>query len=822
MRFALQELALFVKGLDKIEKEKIIERIEEALSEVETVSSFGDEYEDVLVAKVLEVKKHPALDKLWVVKVDLGKGGQKTVVTGAGNLKPGDLVPYTRVGGKVPVNPYPDKWDGVISKKEFKGVISEGMLNSPYELGLGNEHDRIMVFPITDTVFNFKIGESLASLLGKDEVIIEIENKALTHRGDLFSIIGMAQELGALLGLSFSPPRWWYKKGIKLDRLDDVKIAHTEKEDVWRYVLVKATLKTESTPFDIRVFLRKHGIKVHGVLAVDLTNYIMLLAGQPVHAFDLTKLKKVSGSSNLEFSVRWSKEGESLTTLDGTVRTFSDKEALLILCNNKPVAIAGVIGGEETAVDESTKEVLFEIATFKKTSVRRTVMNTGIFTDASVVFSRQQDPEKIEGVVGFLINYVDPLGWVQKYEKPSRKRHITFDLDKAEQFLDVKIDQKDITKLTALGFMLNNQKDKKITVSVPTYRFDVEIPEDIYEEIVRLKGYKEVRLNPLIITHRESRVDDKLFLASKIRSQLSTLGFIEAINYVFVSKEEYANLLIPTKNLYRIVNAVSEDVEYMRSNIFGSLIKTLVHNKVYTQRMYLFEIGSVFSKGLGTNSENVPNERLHLGMVIYDTLRKLSPNVLTRYIKKLEEVLNEKLSVAPLEKKIDDPIFTDIRDAFNPYASGVVVSDNKVVVGIIGALKHKVLYNLGLNYPVFVAEINLSPFVKKAKKEGGVMPPLRFPPVYQDVCFVTPKGVFYQQLVDKIEEAIAESDHTDISISYELFDVYHNQDGSRNLTFRFRFASFKRTLKEEEVNRIRKRIVESVCTLEGVTLKGAE
>ena len=821
MKYAFNELAKYAVGLKDLGVDRVVERIEEAISEVEEVYEVGGELRHVEVARLVEVKPHPSKKNLLVTKVQTSVG-VKTVVTAAFNVKPGMWVPFVQVGGKVPVNAYPDKFDGVIKPRKFGEITSEGMMLSELELGLGQDHSKIMELPSKYAGKQAKVGMSLSEYLDLTDTIIEIENKAITHRGDLFSLLGMAYELAGLFNLEFKKPGWWYSQGVSWQYKGVGPQLGELPPEVYRYNLVHAKWTNSPSPLEYKVLLYKHGIKSHSLI-VDFTNYLLLVAGQPVHAFDLDKLLKlckVAKPSDLVFGVRWSKEGETLVTISGEEKVFKKDQALLITCNNIPVAMAGVVGGAQTAVDINTKRVALEIANFSKYAVRRTMMATGVMTDAGVVFSRQQDPYKIDGVVKHIVDSTQAVDIVEKQNYDFKPSAVKVTIGYLQGFLNMPVEHSDIKALTRFGFTVKQAGPDTFQITAPTFRLDIGIPQDIAEEIVRIKGYSQVRLTPIVAAHTFATVVKDYQLSNSIRNYLKAKGLTEVINYSFVSAKDYTELGLSLADLYKITNAASQEVEYMRGFIVPQLVKVLNNNRLYTPNVEVFEVGKTFLKSLGKNREDVPYERLSLGMLLYDQFGNHDVFELKRILEGLFADLNlPNAYVTPL-KKVEQG---SLESMFNPYASGQIYVEDKPV-GVIGLLKSSIWKGMGLAHPIVAAELDLTYIQdlwnQNHYKLGEV---LEHPPVWEDLCFIVDASQPFIDLEKALQKGIqrAQKQVRNLHVSYFVLDIYYppKERAVKHVTFRLRYVGLDRTLTDDEIAKVRQIIVGTVAQQVGAKLK---
>ncbi len=556
-------------------------------AEVEEIKNQAELLDNVVVGKIKEISDHPNADKLKLVKVDAGEELQ--IVCGGTNLKQDALVAVGKIGAKV-------RWHGegepvVLEKAKIRGEESFGMICASDEIGLGEcEEGEIMILD------KGEIGQDLAEALNLDDKVLDIDNKSLTHRSDLFGHLGIAREYAAITRKKLKAPKLKTPKGKNTYKL---KVQVQEPELCPRYMaIVLDQVEIKESPDWMQQRLIAIGMRPINNI-VDITNYVMLEYAQPLHAFDYHKL------FNHEIIVRSAKQGEKITSLDNKAHKLD--ESMLMICDaQKPVAIAGVMGGANSEIEEKTKTIVLESASFNKASIRKTARKLGLHSESSMRF------EKGPGLVLPEQALMRAVELFQKYAsaKVASKVHdvcaaklkektIKLDLEKLQQVAGVEISLKEVVNiLNALG--LKTKKDLK--VNIPLFRTDLNIQEDLIEEVTRIYGYDNIKPQALVGTLEPVEPLVELKWADKIREILSGWGFNETMNYSFQSEE-------PQGEYLELKNPSSEDLKYLRTSLLPGLLKnTELNLNNNFKDLKLFEIGHVYSKP--------SNEKQVLGFVM--------------------------------------------------------------------------------------------------------------------------------------------------------------------------------------------------------------
>ncbi len=809
--------------------DKLVEKIGAQLGAVEEVIDVGKKYQGIVVAKVVSCQKHAQADKLSVCKIDDGKivqnvsrdaEGYVEVVCGAPNVREGLLVAWIPPGAIVPSTL--NKEPLTIEAREIRGVVSNGMLASLHELGISDDHSGILELSEREVAGPPRPptpGMSLAEALALDDYVIDIENKMFTHRPDCFGILGVAREVAGIQSLAFASPEW-YVKPLPLQTPQSPNLQLEVKNElpqlVPRFMAVAiANVQVKQGPVWLQSYLSRVGIRPINNI-VDLTNYFMMLTGQPLHAYDADKLGKKAGGQGLSLETRLSKSGDKLKLLGGKEITFQNDSTIIITANDVPVGIGGVMGGADTEVDTSTKNIVLECATFDMYTIRKTAMELGLFTDAVTRFTKGQSPLQNDRVLAKAAADIQRLAGgevasaVQDAHgelKPSPPVNVTTGF--VNERLGEQLSAEDMAKLLRNVEFLVDAQGEELMVTPPFWRTDIEIPEDVVEEIGRLYGYDHL---PLVLPRRDltpAKRDKLLELKSTLRQRLAAAGANELLTYSFV----HGNLLDKVgqdKNLaFQLANASSPDLQYYRLSLTPSLLEKIHPNiKAGYNQFALFEFGKTHMKGEMDEAEpEVPNEDNHLALIFVADDKTASQSYegaayyqAKKYLDTILPAEGQKLT--PLEQfdLTKDEWGAQLCAPYEPKRSGVIVRDDQVW-GVVGEFKASVRQALKLpNYSAgfeFVLDI--------AKKDTATYKALpRFPKVEQDICLKVAADMPYQQLFDFVQDELSKTQPKKTLSKLDPVDIYQREDDKahRQITLRLSIASYERTLTDDEVNKL--------------------
>lgn len=773
--------------LSGLDLDRLIHQFTLSTAEVEEVTPMGGDLKDVVAGKILSVENHPDSKKLHLLKVD---GGDKIydVVCGAPNVREGLIVPFVKEGGRA---------GGMdIACAKIAGYESHGMCCSERELGISADHGGLMELPDDTTV-----GKDITELYAIHDTVFEVDNKSLTNRPDLWGHYGIAREFAALSGRVLKPLSLLDLSSF--DALSPIDIAVLDKELCYRYSGLKVrNITRKVSPVNMRIRLFYCGMRAINLLA-DLTNYLMLEMGQPMHAFDCAKVdsievRRFSGSSEFQ-------------TLDGVTRRI-DENTLMICTKGAPVAVAGIMGGLDSEIAEDTDSLLLESANFDAVSVRKTSTRLGLRTDASMRYEKTLDPEMTVTAIGRfmqLLTEIDPgVQVISSLTDVSVKSYpeITLRFDKryVDRYTGIDISDEQILKtLTALGFQAVLENGE-FNVQVPSWRRtkDVTIKADIIEEITRIYGYDNftvsTTVSPLLPQKRfaENKADN---FAKDILVQ--RFGFSEVHSYLWNDAKKCKELGLEIEPNVKLLNAQTPDHETLRNEMGPSLLITLSENKGFAPEFGVFEIARV-AEGLKENGE--VNERKKLGIALFSR---------TRTEKELYFHLLSIIKTLGMEIKRAALSFSSARPEHSwqhPRNTAVILCDAEKL-GTVCTLHPAVRGKLDKKAAVVAAQLDMDVFAALPTRDIAYQAPSRFPGIDYDLSLTLPENVRFAHMEPCWQEQPL---LTGVSLvdSFELA-------GARSITLRFAFSSQEKTLSREEVQPKIDCILEKLKVL-GIALRG--
>jgi phenylalanyl-tRNA synthetase beta chain len=792
--------------------DELVEMIGAQLGAVEEVVDLGKKYQGIVVVKVVSCEKHPNADKLSVCTIDDGgitpdvnrdENGYVQVVCGAPNVRAGLIVAWLPPGSTVPSTI--DKDPFVLEARELRGVVSNGMLASASELAISDDHSGIVELGEDVTP-----GSDFAETYQLNDYIIDIENKMFTHRPDCFGLLGVAREVAGIEHKQFISPDWY------LTGLDRIKPGHTKlplqvknelTDLVPRFMAVTmAEVVVKPSPFALQTYLSRIGLRPINNI-VDITNYIMYLTGQPTHAYDADKLQKYG---ELSLETRMSRKGDKINLLNGTEIELQDDSTVLITSNDVPVGIAGVMGGADTEVDDTTKNIVLECANFDMYSIRRTSMKYGLFTDAVTRFnkgqSRLQNDRILEEAVAMIQSFATAhvASEVMDVHTSVPALHtVQVTVDFIASRLGVKLSAEEIATLLQNVEFTVAVHGEELHITAPFWRTDIEIAEDIVEEVGRLYGLDRL---PLQLPDRDVTPvvpDARLSLKSTLRDKLSRSGANEVLTYGFVHGDLLAKVGQDVSQAFRLTNALSPDLQYYRLSMTPSLLEKVHPNvKAGYGKFALFELGKVHSK-TEVDDDGLPKEfdRLALVLALDSKVAKAETTGAPYYATKqyLEAVFgNVRLEPVTDSPFADHPMFSQLLAPFEPVRSAIVFKNDKLT-GVIGEYKSAV--KKALKLPDYCAgfETFLSPLLDE-DHTADYVPISRFPKVEQDITLRVPTELAYSKLADFIYEHLHQLEDTHFTVT--PLDIFQKEDSHKNVSFRITISSYERTLTAIEVNKL--------------------
>ena len=675
--------------------EELIRLIGARLVEVEGVIDETHKYDNIYIVKVLACEKIPDTH-LTLCQIDCGKDETVQVVCGAPNVREGMMAAWIAPGAIVPASVHEDA-PFVIGKRKMRGYESSGMLAGADELDFGDDHSGIV--EIDPEMAN--PGDLLAEVFDLSDLILEIENKSLTHRPDCFGIIGFAREVAGILQQRFDEPNFYenedvFPKGFLVfdgdevrSKDDELAIEISDSAICPRYsgaiLRVKEATGRENYLSIMQVLIAKSGMTPVSRI-VDVTNYVMLLTGQPLHAFDYDKFIAVGGTDTATIKVRLARKGEKLELLDKRMVELNEND-IVICSGEKPVALAGAMGGLSTAIDEHTKNIILESASFSLYNLRKTQMSHGIFTEAITRFTKGTPPA---GTFWVLVKAIDEIaGKVLSIRDtfPGREElaDVVVSIDEINALLGTGYDSDLIVDvLENVGFVVKKKKNE-LRISAPGWRTDIHIKEDIIEEVGRLLGYDNI--TPVLPLHRTAERNRMRELKSGVRELMRALGANEILSYSFVSKRLMERAGQNIKEAYEIINSLSPDLQYFRQSIVPSLLeKAYMNQKMPVEKFAIFEMNMVYRKSFGLDEDGVPEGLTSLGFVVAE--RKNNGTAYykaKKYVDKLLSRFNIEVDYLPMVESEEAEA-----KPFEPKRSAKIVTKDGEYLGVVGEFKNSV------------------------------------------------------------------------------------------------------------------------------------
>ncbi len=776
-----------LSGLDKLE---LIHKLSLSTAEVENEIFFkGSDLSGVVVAEIMSVEDHPKSEKLHLLKVDAGDGKLTDVVCGAPNVRVGMKTAFAKVGAQL--------GEITIAPRPLAGFESFGMCCSEAELGISDDHSGIM--DITEDVKN---GTDIKDVYAIDDIIFEIDNKSLTNRPDLWSHYGFAREFAALADRKLKP-----LECEDLSAYDNLKKVDMKIEDplCQRYSCMQVENITRSiSPVNMRIRLFYCGMRGINFLA-DLTNYLMLEVGQPMHAFDSRKVEKIR--------IKRFDTPFTFTTLDGVERNI-DENTLMICNDNTPVAIAGIMGGLDSEIVEDTTTLTLESATFDAVSIRKSTVRLAHRTDASMRYEKCLDPEMTTLAIARFINllkkYNPEAQVVSALTDEYAKRYETVKLDFDKNFVDrytgIEISNDTIVKtLTDLGFEVTLDGDN-FSVTVPSWRAtkDVTIKADIIEEITRIYGYDNFDINTAKAPLYPVRAEAIKTAEDRIKDLLvKKFGLHELHSYVWAYNDEMKDLGLDVEENVKLLNATNPNIETIRKSIIPTQLCQVKTNTSFSPDFGIFEVGRVVE---GLKDDGLCNERKKLAITLFSK---------TKDIKTLYTELRDILAVMALNIKHTEFTFKAKETAHSyehPVNLNAICIDGKEI-GSMGILHPVVLKKIDKKANVVFAEIDMELFTEANTEAIVYDEPSKFPAMTYDISLEIPAGMLFEKLSE-----CWKNEGGGLLKGTRIVDTYDTET-VHSITIRFEFSSTERTLSSQEIQEIMDKVIANLSAI-GVTLRG--
>jgi len=812
MKISLNWLKQYVDIPADLDPKELALKLSLSTVEVEAVVDLGNCLQDVVVGRVAKITKHPSADKLSVAEIDIKKQKLQVVFGQMANVEEGDLVPVAIAPTTLPSG-------ALVETKMIRGIQSQGMLCLDSEL-MAEGQEVLTRFPKETT-----IGSLVKDILSLDDIIFDIDNKSITHRPDLWGHYGLAREVASLLNKKLKDLK---TEKISQDNQVDLKITIEDKDNCSRYLgLVLGGISIEPSPFWLRRLLTSVGVRpVNNV--VDITNYVMLELGRPSHAFDR---KAIIGDAII---VRRAHSNEKFIGLDGVARRLS--VAMCLVCDSeRPVDLAGIIGGQNSQINESTSEIILELANFNPTSIRKTANQLGLRTEAAARFEKSLDPTLVELGLMRLVTLIKELIPAAKviskivdvnYET-LEPRTIELPLDFLHKKIGLAIPKKEVINiLESLSFVVQEKKDNLI-VTPPSFRVakDIASPEDLVEEVARIYGYSNIAQAMPTVPMTPPAINEELAVERRVKNLLTKgLGVTEVANHSFTSLKKINLLGLKIEDHLELLNSFSEEQQYLRGNLLENLLQNLSDNVRFYDRFNIFEIGRVYANQTGhyrfnnKRQEFLPKQDKYLAGLVYN---KEKAEVFYR-VKGLVEAILENLEISyeftcsqsslpwlafgpgAHQTEALGPRHRRDSSARGGRGAFLEVRAGQQAIGYLGLLNQRLLDELSINGQAAVWELNFNELVKytQDKKQYQTLP--KYPGIIYDIALALPKTVLWEEIKKEVSET------SPLVKKVELFDVYEMKSfgpDQKSLAFHVYFQSPERTLVAAEAEGLRQKIV---------------
>ena len=768
--------------LDGIE----INEMENALTmigqEVEKIDIVGGNLDKVVVAHLEEVKKHPNADSLTLCKVNNGKEILQ-IVCGATNHKTGDKVALAQVGARL-------KEDFIIKKGKIRGEESNGMLCSEDELGIGSDKDGIIILPE-----DAPVGVPFKDYLGINDTVFELE--ITPNRPDCLSHIGIARELSAYYGKELKYPETEIKSEISEKTSDNVKVSIEDSNLSRRYVTrILKNVTVKESPKWLKERIEAVGLRSINNI-VDVSNFILMEMNHPNHVFDLDKIE------GHEIKVKSAVKGDKLVTLDEQERELEDGD--IVICDSKKIlALGGVMGGLDSEVTDNTKNILLEVAQFNPQNVRKTSRRLTLSSDSSYRFERGIDVEDSIKVINRLANLIQEVaggeilnGYVDVYPVPHENKVAELNFERLNRFVGKVIPREKVIEILRNLEIDVKDNGETLTLTAPSYRGDLELEQDYFEEVIRMYGFDNIEnILPRVDINKNSTLDTTK-LTDRVKTICASVGLKEVINYSFIPKDALQKLKftgVSEDKLIDISNPITEDFVTMRPTLLYSLIKNAKDNmNRNVSNIRFFEVSRTFEK-----AEELAKEDIKVGIILAGendkTLWNPKPVHYDFYdLKGIVEEIFSKLKFQSFSIK------RSVQTEFHPGRSADVFV-GKEYIGSFGEIHPDVLENFGLNKKtVLVAEFNIELIKKYINKPFVYQGIVKYPAVPRDLALVMNENILVGDVLKTIEKIDKKVEKV------ELFDIYQGigvEPGKKSVAISILLRDDSKTLEEKEINDI--------------------
>ncbi len=810
--------------------DELVQRVNSQLGGVEEVIDLRPRYKDAVIVKVVSAEKHPNADKLrvcWVddggivVDVDRDERGYVQVVCGAPNAATGMWAVWLPPKSTVPAS-FDEKELFVLSARELRGVVSNGMLASGKELAINDDHNGIIDIQPEDLpegAPELVAGLNFGEVFGLNDVILNIENKMFTHRPDLFGQLGVAREIFAILQpespadeqieVSFDEPDWYWSLPVFTDASGLKLTVNNQAESVVPRFMAMALsdVEVKSSPLWMQTTLLRWGSKAINNV-VDYTNYIMLLTAQPVHAYDYDKLR------GQELGVRLAKQGETVKLINGKSYHLNEED-IVIIDGEGPVGLAGIMGGFDSEISASTHSVVLEVATFDMYALRRSSMRHGLFTDALTRFNKGQSHLQNDRVMKRLLDFMPGQQASPVFDLPegAKKSAINPSIIVKPSFISERLGMNltgdqigNILRLVSFNVTSKSDDlDSPLEIAAPFWRTDIDEAEDLVEEIGRLYGFDRLPRELPARSMKPTPKNARKLTKQAIRNSLSRAGANEVLTYSFVHERTLKQAEQDVSQAFSLSNALSPDLQYYRLSVLPSLLdKVHMNIKAGHDEFAIFEIGKGHNKTYHASDDNgLPKEIEFIDMIYANkkTTRGAPFYKVRRMIDQLAKDLSLKVVFKPVDQSLDYPVTAP----FDLERSAFVETVDGLFLGMIGELKSSVVRKFKLPTSVATATLDFDGCHQAFSQAAKTYRPLsRYPSVHQDISLKVSTEVNFSDLEAAVSQTARSEAGELTDVELGTVGIYQPEDdnSTKTVTFRLSFTSHEGTLSDKDVSAV--------------------
>jgi phenylalanyl-tRNA synthetase beta chain len=796
MYLSLKWLQQFLPEFEAKDLDRLKDKLDTRLSEVEAITPMGEALSKLVIGEILSFKPHPTNDKLTVCLVNTGESEPRTIVCGAPNVREGLKSVVCLPGGQVLAGGKPMQ----ITERKMGEVVSQGMICAPDELGMSDDHSQIIELPAST-----KVGEDVTELF--KDAVIEIENKALPHRPDAFSHLGIAREISAIFEIDLHNPATSKVDPDSEKELLPLEIAIDNQELCPRFsAIVMDNVRIEPSPLWLQIKLSYAGVRpINNV--VDVTNYVMMHMGQPMHAFDYDKLPKP------ELTAKLAKAQEEVATLDGKTRELTN-QIMVVSSNGIAESVAGIMGGAVTQITNSTTRIVVEAANWEMYQIRRASRELGLRSEASTRFEKGISPELTVPAINQAVSLISDITGAEVasalkdiYPNPQQDKKIEFSLNSVKRLLGIEIEKSTILQLLEkIGIEIKGAEkisateihspdlETKVELTIPKHRRDLNIKEDIVEEIGRLYGYENV---PLTLPKRDLRppkTSKFMVMTRELKQALAVSGLTEIYTYSMVGEELYQTALASTKGLWEIPLPISPELKFVRDSILPSLLSKVKQNISIYDQVGLFEISRV---ALTTKENGLPKQPHKLSMVVTATTELEAYRQAMRAL----EVVSKIMTGGELTTTN-----AHTGNLFHPSKSGEIMLEGKKV-GEVGVVHPLVVDNLDLpGVKLAGFELDYDHLIGFPLSINSYKPVSNFQPVKRDVNYWLDQDSLVGGHLAKVVSDIPEV------IDARFVDIYTENGAKTRVTLRYVLQAVDHTLSQDEILALMAKITKSAAS----------